>query len=103
MAWFIRGRTQYRAKGKGRLLAGVYVWRAYMLWAEAASDDDRRDELQRAPTDDFGNGDRGQVAGQIGFDRPVLDENLTGLDDSGGQLATALNLGKICVGHSTFA
>src|SRR5689334_13534265 len=62
---------------------GVYVRRADMLRAETPADDDRRDELQRAATDELRHTDRRQVTGQIGFDRAVLDEHLTGLDDSG--------------------
>ena len=74
-----------------------------MLGAEASSDGDWWNELQRAAADDLRDADRGQVTAQIGFDRHVLDEHLTSLDGPGGQLAAALHLGEIGVGQSTFA
>ena len=70
-----------------------------MLGAEAPSDDDRRNELQRAPADDFRDANRGQVTGQTVFDHPVLGEHLTGLDDSGRQFPAALHLREIGVGR----
>lgn len=72
-----------------------------MLRAEAPSDDDRRNELQRAPANELRNRDRGQVTVQIRRDRRVLKKYLTSLDDPGGQLPPALHLGQVCFGHST--
>ena len=53
-------------------LGGVYVRSAYMLGAEAPSDDNRWNELQRAPANDLRDRDRGQVTVQIGLDRRAL-------------------------------
>jgi hypothetical protein len=51
-----------------------------MLGAEAPSDDNRWNELQRAPANDLRDRDRGQVTVQIGLDRRVLNEHLASLD-----------------------
>ena len=74
-----------------------------MLGAEAPSNDNRWNELQRTPANDLRDRDRGQITVQIGLDRRVLKEHLARLDDAGGQLSPALHLGEIDVGHSTFA
>ena len=87
----------------GARLGGVYVRCPYMLGAEAPSNDNWWNELQRAPANDLRDWDRGQVTVQIGLDRRVLEEHLASLDDAGGQLAPALHLGQVGVGHSTFA
>src|ERR1700747_2989146 len=73
-------------------LGGVYVRSAYMLGAEAPSNDNRWNELQQAPANDLRNRDRGQITVQIGLDRRVLKEHLASLDDAGGQLSSALHL-----------
>src|SRR6476646_8721824 len=73
-------------------LGGVYVRCPYMLGAEAPPKDNRWNELQQAPANDLRDRDRGQVTGQIGLDRRVLEEHLPSVDDAGGQLAPALHL-----------
>src|ERR1700749_4524063 len=83
-------------------LCGVYVGRADVLGTKAPADDDRRDELQRSPSDDLRNSDRRQVTVQVGFDRVVLHEHLTGLNDSGRKLTTALHLREIGFGQPVF-
>ena len=57
-------------------LGGVYVRCPYMLGAEAPSNDNRWNELQRAPANDLRDRDRGQVTVQFGLDRRVLKEHL---------------------------
>jgi len=44
--------------GNTATLGGVYVRGSYVLGPEAASDDDRWDELQRAEADEFRDVDR---------------------------------------------
>ena len=73
-----------------------------MLGAKTPSDDNRWHELQRAPSNDPGDTNRGQVPVQIWLHRPVLNEDLASLDDPGRQLSTALHLGQVGVGQSTF-
>lgn len=74
-----------------------------MLGAKTPSEGNRRDELQRASTDDLRDRDRGEVTIQIGPDRPVLSDHLNSLDDPGGQVSPTLHSGEVCVGQSTFA
>ena len=40
---------------------------------------------------------------QIGRDRPVLSQHLNRLDDPGGQLSSALDLGEVCVAETALA
>ena len=74
-----------------------------MLGSKAPSECNRREESQRATTNDRRDSDRGQVTVQIGRDQPVLSHHLNRLDDPGGQLSAALHLGEVGIGQSTFA
>ncbi len=81
----------------------MHVGRADVLGTETATDDQRRNELQRPSPDKLRDGNLREVTGQVFLDRFVLHEDLAGLDDPGGQLAAALNLRQVGSGQMSGA